>query len=248
MSAVSANLICIPTFNERENISSIVQEILTYPDFDILIIDDNSPDGTGEVARLLSEKEPRVHVLHRTGREGLGRAYIAGFKWALEQPYERIFEMDADFSHQPRYLPQLLEASMEADVVLGSRYVRGGGTVNWGLLRKVISRGGSLYARTILNLPYTDLTGGFKCFRRQVLETIALDDIKTTGYAFQIEMTARAHAHGFRIKEVPIVFYDRIVGQSKMGLNIVVEAVWKVWLLRSSVQTQKALPRQSGTN
>ena len=181
-----------------------------------LVIDDNSPDGTGGLADAIAAREPRVHVLHRAGKEGLGKAYLAGFAWALARGYELILEMDADFSHDPKYLPALLERAREADLVLGSRYVAGGGTVNWGLGRKLISRGGSLYARTILGVPVRDLTGGFKCFRRRVLESIDLGTVECSGYAFQIELTYRAIRKGFQVVEMPIVFEDRRVGESKI--------------------------------
>jgi dolichol-phosphate mannosyltransferase len=230
--ATSDALICIPTYNERENLPSIVEELLRTAPVDVLVIDDNSPDGTGQVADLLAEKHARVKVLHRPGKQGLGRAYIAGFKWALERPYRYVFEMDADFSHQPRYVPEFLRAIERYDLVLGSRYVDGGGTVNWSSVRKAISKGGSAYARTILNLPVRDVTGGFKCFRREVLEAVDLDSIQTTGYAFQIELTYRAHKQGFRIKEIPIVFYERVHGKSKMDGKIVAEAMRKVWSIR----------------
>ena len=225
-------LVCIPTYNERENIPSIVKELLHVAPVDVLIIDDNSPDGTGAVADLLAAEDSRVHVLHRPGKQGLGKAYLAGFQWALERHYEYIFEMDADFSHQPRYVPQFLRAIQEVDLVLGSRYVPGGGTENWSALRKIISQGGSLYARTILGLPVKDLTGGFKCFRREVLESIDLSSVESTGYSFQIELTYRAAQKGFRIKEVPIVFFERVAGNSKMSKDIVLEAVTKVWKIR----------------
>ncbi|MBL92745.1 MAG: dolichyl-phosphate beta-D-mannosyltransferase [Myxococcales bacterium] len=227
-------LVCIPTYNERENIPSIVKELLHVAPVDILIIDDNSPDGTGAVADLLAAEDARVHVLHRPGKQGLGKAYLAGFQWALERHYEFIFEMDADFSHQPRYVPEFLRATQDHDLVLGSRYVPGGGTENWSQLRKFISQGGSLYARTILGLSVKDLTGGFKCFRREVLEAIDLDSVESTGYSFQIELTYRAAQKGFRIKEVPIVFYERVAGNSKMSKDIVLEAVAKVWKIRFS--------------
>lgn len=231
---INEALVCIPTYNERENIPSIVKELLHVAPVDILIIDDNSPDGTGAVADLLAAEDARVHVLHRPGKQGLGKAYLAGFQWALERHYEFIFEMDADFSHQPRYVPEFLRAIQDHDLVLGSRYVPGGGTENWSQLRKFISQGGSLYARTILGLSVKDLTGGFKCFRREVLEAIDLDSVESTGYSFQIELTYRAAQKGFRIKEVPIVFYERVAGNSKMSKDIVLEAVAKVWKIRFS--------------
>ena len=225
-------LVCIPTYNERENLPSIVKELMRVAEVDILIIDDNSPDGTGAIADHLSEDYPQVHVLHRPGKQGLGKAYLAGFKWALERDYQYIFEMDADFSHQPRYIPVFLRAIQNHDLVLGSRYVEGGGTVNWSAIRKMISQGGSLYARSILGLPVRDLTGGFKCFRREVLLALDLDQVECTGYAFQIELTYRTIQHGFRVKEIPIIFFEREAGRSKMNKKIVLEAMTKVWGMR----------------
>jgi len=228
-------LVCLPTYDERENLAPMIDAILAAaPQVDVLVIDDNSPDGTGLLADQVAAREPRVKVLHRDGKEGLGRAYLAGFAWALARDYGLILEMDCDFSHDPKYLPGMLAAAGEADLVLGSRYVRGGGTVNWGVLRKLISRGGSLYARTILGLTVRDLTGGFKCFRREVLEGIDLPTVECTGYAFQIELTYRAARRGFRIVETPIVFADRRVGHSKMSRRIVLEAIRKVWSIRLS--------------
>lgn len=234
---VNPALVCVPTYNERDNLEPIVRAILAAdPRVDILVVDDNSPDGTGALADTLAQAEPRVQVLHREEKQGLGRAYLHAFRWALERGYAYVLEMDADFSHDPRHLPTLLDAAeQDADLVLGSRYVEGGGTVNWGRLRKLISRGGSLYARTILGLGVRDLTGGFKCFRRQVLETIDLSAIQSTGYAFQIELTYRAIKAGFRVKEVPITFEDRRVGQSKMSRKIFLEALGMVWKIRFSV-------------
>ncbi len=229
-------LVIIPTYNEVENLEPIVKAALAAdPRLEVLVVDDNSPDGTGERADALAAAESRMHVLHRAAKRGLGRAYLAGFEWALSRPYECIFEMDADFSHDPRYLPRFLEAIDEgADVVLGSRYVAGGGTVNWGVARKIISRGGSLYARTILGLPVRDLTGGFKCFRREALEALDLPTVRASGYAFQVELTYRAFRRGFKVREVPIVFEDRRVGKSKMSRAIFLEAVTMVWKLRAS--------------
>ena len=228
-------LVCLPTYDEKENVVPITEAILAAtPDVDVLIIDDNSPDGTGKLADGIAAREPRVKVLHRAGKEGLGKAYLAGFDWALRHGYELILEMDADFSHDPRYLPGMLEAARGADLVLGSRNVPGGGTVNWGVGRKIISRGGSLYARTILGIAVRDLTGGFKCFHRKVLESIDLPTVECSGYAFQIELTFRALRRGFRVVEVPIVFVDRRVGQSKMSKRIVLEALRKVWSIRRS--------------
>ena len=227
--------VVLPTYNERDNLPAIVPAILAAsPELDVLVVDDGSPDGTGALAQELAERDPRVRVLHRRRKEGLGRAYLAGFDVALRAGYGRILEMDADFSHDPARLPTLLAASRDADLVLGSRYVPGGGTRNWGVGRRVLSRGGSLYARLILGIGVRDLTGGFKCFRREVLERIGLETITTAGYAFQIELTYRALRAGFRVAEVPIVFADRRVGQSKMTKAIVFEALWKVWLIRLS--------------
>ncbi len=230
-------LVCIPTYNERDNVEAICTAVIGLePRVDVLVVDDNSPDGTGQIADALAAKEPRIRVLHRAKKEGLGKAYLHAFKWALEQGYTWIVEMDADFSHDPRHLPKMLDEAMSGtDLVLGSRYVEGGGTVNWGAGRKVISRGGSLYARTILGVGIRDLTGGFKCFHRRVLEAIDLDAVKSTGYAFQIELTYRALKAGFRVRELPIVFEDRRVGQSKMSRKIFLEALTMVWKLRLTV-------------
>lgn len=230
-------LVIIPTYNEKENLPLICAAVLaTEPRVDLLVVDDNSPDGTGQVADELAAKEPRVRVLHREKKEGLGRAYLHAFRWGLAQGYELLIEMDADFSHDPKYLPRLLdEALAGTDLVLGSRYVTGGGTVNWGVGRQILSRGGSLYARSILGVGVRDLTGGFKCFHRRVLEGIDLDQVRSTGYGFQIELTYRALKKGFRVREIPIVFEDRRVGQSKMSRKIFLEAFTMVWKLRFSV-------------
>jgi dolichol-phosphate mannosyltransferase len=229
------HLICLPTYNERENLEPMLEALREQPvdDLHVLVIDDNSPDGTGEIADRVAAADERVHVLHRERKEGLGPAYLAGFDRALEMGAERIFEMDCDFSHDPNDVPRLAAAADDADLVLGSRYVRGGGTRNWGLLRRFISRGGSLYAQVLLQLGIRDLTGGFKCYRREVLERIDLDSISSLGYAFQIETTYRALRAGFRVVEVPITFADREVGGSKMSKAIVLEAVWKVPVLRA---------------
>jgi dolichol-phosphate mannosyltransferase len=227
--------VVLPTYDERENLPAIVPAILAAsPELDVLVVDDDSPDGTGRLADELAAREPRIRVLHRRRKEGLGRAYLAGFEVALHAGYGRILEMDADFSHDPERLPALLAASREADVVLGSRYVAGGATLHWGLGRRLLSQGGSIYARTILGVGVRDLTGGFKCFRREVLERIDLPTVTSAGYAFQIELTYRALRAGFRVVEVPIVFADRRVGQSKMSRAIVLEALWKVWLIRAA--------------
>jgi dolichol-phosphate mannosyltransferase len=234
------NVIVLPTYNERENLRHALARIREVAQGDgiqlhTLIVDDSSPDGTGELADQLATELPDVSVLHRGGKEGLGKAYVAGFRQALGMGAERIFEMDADLSHDASYLPHFLRLiDRGADLVLGSRYVKGGGVENWGLGRKIISRGGCLYAQTILGLPYHDLTGGFKCFRRRVLETIDLENIDTAGYGFQIEMTYRAHKLGFKVAELPIIFVDRKVGESKMSNDIVFEAVKNVWKLRFS--------------
>lgn len=229
-------LIVIPTYNERDNLQTLCERIHEHlPVAHILVVDDNSPDGTGELAEELTRKDPRHHVLRRPGKLGLGSAYLAGFQYALKEGYEYVFEMDADFSHDPVYLPHLLEAAMErADVVIGSRRVPGGGTENWGLGRRLISAGGSLYARTILGLGVNDLTSGFKCFRRQVLESLDLAAVRSEGYSFQIEMTYRAICRGFKVEEVPIIFVDRRVGQSKMSKKIFFEALGMVFRLRAA--------------
>lgn len=233
MSTSTRGIVCLPTYDERENVGPIVEAILAAaPALDVLVVDDSSPDGTGALADAIAARDPRVHVLHRARKEGLGKAYLAGFDWALRRGYGLVLEMDADFSHDPKYLPALLAKAEEADVVLGSRYVAGGGTVNWGLGRRVLSRAGSLYARTILGIDVRDLTGGFKVFRREVLEAIDLPTVASAGYAFQIELTYRAIRRGFRVAEVPIVFVDRRVGRSKMSRRIVLEAVRKVWSIR----------------
>ena len=231
---MSRTLIIIPTYNERDNLTSLHTQIHdALPAADILVVDDNSPDGTGQLADSLAAKHSYLKVLHRAGKLGLGTAYIAGFRYAIEHGYDYVFEMDADFSHDPCYLPSLLGAAVEgADVVIGSRRVPGGGTENWGLGRQLISSGGSLYARTILGLPVQDLTSGFKCFRRSVLESIDLESVRSNGYSFQIEMTYRAIQRGFRVVEVPIVFVDRRAGQSKMSRSIFLEAMGMVWRMR----------------
>ncbi|HNF99021.1 MAG TPA: polyprenol monophosphomannose synthase [Pseudomonadota bacterium] len=227
-------LIIIPTYNERDNLPTLCDQVMAaLPTADLLIVDDNSPDGTGQLADEMAKANPRIHVLHRSGKLGLGTAYIAGFRYALSKHYQYIFEMDADFSHDPVYLPALLAAAKDgAGVVIGSRRVPGGGTENWGLSRQLISAGGSLYARTILGLGVRDLTSGFKCFRREVLEAIDLDAVRSNGYSFQIEMTYRAVRKGYSVAEVPIIFIDRRAGQSKMSSKIFAEAMGMVWRLR----------------
>jgi dolichol-phosphate mannosyltransferase len=228
-------LIITPTYNERENLQRLTTEVhRIVPEAHMLIVDDNSPDGTGDLADGLAASDSRIAVLHREGKLGLGTAYVSGFKYALEHGYDLVFEMDADFSHRPEHLPEFLEAIQNADVVLGCRYMEGGGTEDWGLMRRMLSRGGNLYARTLLSLPFQDLTGGFKCFRREVLEKIDLDRIESAGYAFQIELTFRAHRAGFRIAETPIIFPDRTLGHSKMSRKIIAEALVRVWGIRFS--------------
>lgn len=250
MSASSAErfVVCLPTYNERENLERMVDAIAAARerapiDGDVLVIDDGSPDGTGEIADALAARHPWVHVLHRTAKEGLGRAYLAGFRWALERDYAYVLEMDCDFSHDPARIPDLVTmARADADLVIGSRYVRGGGVRDWSAVRRLISRGGCLYAKVLLQLPVSDLTGGFKCFRRAVLEAIDLDDVSAEGYAFQIEMTYRTALLGFRIREIPITFTDRIAGGSKMSRRIVAEASWRVPTLRARAARGR-LPR-----
>jgi dolichol-phosphate mannosyltransferase len=226
-------LVIIPTYNERTNVSLIVPAVLEQdPRLHVLVVDDSSPDGTGELADELAAADSRVHVLHRSAKQGLGRAYIAGFRWALERGYDLICEMDADFSHDPKFLPELLRTAGEADLVIGSRYKQGVNVINWPISRLLLSLGANEYARRITGLPLTDSTGGFKCFRRAVLEAIDLDAVRSNGYAFQIEMSFRAWKKGFRLAEIPIVFTDRVEGQSKMSKRIVREAIWMVWWLR----------------
>jgi dolichol-phosphate mannosyltransferase len=233
-SAVSDRaLVVVPTYNERLNLPVIVPAILQQdPRIDVLVVDDNSPDGTGALADGLAAESPRVHVLHRTAKQGLGKAYLAGFTWALERHYDFVIEMDADFSHDPKFLPEFLKAAGDADLVIGSRYKSGVNVINWPMSRLLLSIGANQYARWITGLPLSDSTGGFKCFRRAVLEAIDFSRVRSNGYAFQIEMSYRAWRKGFRLVEIPIVFTDRIEGQSKMNKRIVREAIWMVWWLR----------------
>jgi dolichol-phosphate mannosyltransferase len=227
-------LVVIPTYNEVANLPHIVPEVLARDErLEVLVVDDNSPDGTGRLADDMAAKNPRVHVLHRESKQGLGAAYRAGFRWALDRDYEFMFEMDADHSHDPRHFPEFLAAIQDADLVLGSRYLDGRVTVvNWPMPRLLLSYFANLYARVITGLPLFDSTGGFKCFRRRVLEAIPLNEVRSNGYGFQIEMNFRAWRGGFRIKEIPVVFVDRVEGTSKMSGRIVWEAVWLVWKLR----------------
>ncbi len=226
-------LIIFPTYNERENIEKIVHAVLPLdPRVHVLIVDDNSPDGTGKIADRLVAEESKVNVLHRAKKEGLGQAYIAGFKWAMERKFDYIFEMDADFSHGPEYIKDFLREIKEYDVVIGSRYISGVNVINWPMSRLLLSYFANVYTRIITGLPLRDATGGFKCFRRVVLETLDLDDVQSSGYSFQIEMSMRVWKKGFTIKEIPIIFVDRTAGESKMSKKIVREAIWMVWWLR----------------
>jgi dolichol-phosphate mannosyltransferase len=228
------SLIVVPTYNEIENLESLVQAVLkaSPPEAEILVVDDHSPDGTGQLADRLSAQLPRLHVLHRSEKLGLGTAYVSGFRWGLEKGFDALIEMDADFSHDPQYLPTMLEKLANFDVAIGSRYVNGGGTVNWGLSRRILSRGGSFYSRLILGASIRDFTGGFNGWRRQVLEAVDLHSLRSDGYSFQIELKYRAFLRGFRITEFPIVFVDRQVGRSKMNRRIIFEALLRVWGFR----------------
>jgi len=227
-------VVVVPTFNERVNLPLVVPAILQQdPRIDVLVVDDNSPDGTGQLADEVAASTPRVHVLHRPNKSGLGKAYLAGFQWALANRYDLIFEMDADFSHDPKFLGDFVRAAADADLVIGSRYRAGVvNVINWPISRLLLSIGANQYARWITGLPLDDSTGGFKCFRREVLEAIDFEKVRSNGYAFQIEMSFRAWKKGFRLVEVPIVFTDRVEGQSKMNKRIVREAIWMVWWLR----------------
>ena len=226
-------LVVVPTYNERVNLPLVVPAILHQdPGLEVLVVDDNSPDGTGQLADELAASTQRVHVLHRPSKSGLGKAYLAGFQWALERKYDLIFEMDADFSHDPKFLGDFVRAISDADLVVGSRYRTGVNVINWPISRLLLSIGANQYARWITGLPLADSTGGFKCFRREVLESIDFEKVRSNGYSFQIEMSFRAWKKGFRLKEIPIVFTDRVEGQSKMNKRIMREAIWMVWWLR----------------
>jgi dolichol-phosphate mannosyltransferase len=225
-------LVVVPTFNERENLPPLAQRLLALPvPVDMLVVDDNSPDGTGKLADDLAAKHPAIHVLHRTEKSGLGRAYIAGFKWALERPYEFVFELDGDFSHNPDDIPVLLAAAKEADLVLGSRYLNGIRIINWPLSRLMLSKTAATFVRIVTGMPFTDPTGGYKCFRRRALEAIQLDGVRSNGYSFQIEMTHKLWRQGMRVVEVPIIFTERFQGHSKMSGHIISEAFWMVFRL-----------------
>ncbi|NNE44587.1 MAG: polyprenol monophosphomannose synthase [Gemmatimonadetes bacterium] len=238
-------LVIIPTYNERENLGNLIPLVLELdPELSILVVDDNSPDGTGDLAEEMGESTGRVHVLRRPGKLGLGSAYVDGFKWALANtPAEYVFEMDADFSHDPKYLPEMLRVADEekADLVIGSRYLGGAvNVVNWPIRRLILSYGANLYARIVTGLPIQDATGGYKCFRRRVLEALDLDDVRSDGYGFQIELNFHSWKKGFEIREIPIVFVDRHSGTSKMNRKIIYEAFWLVWKLRFSSLWGKA--------
>jgi dolichol-phosphate mannosyltransferase len=229
-------LVCIPTYNEKENIIPIIAAVLEHnPQVEILVVDDNSPDGTGDIVRNLQRAESRVHLLARPGKQGLGKAYLAAFHWGLENGFDFITEMDADFSHRAEDLTQILAATAQADFVVGSRYISGGAVQNWSLIRKLISRGGSLYARLILGFPLRDWTGGFNSWSRKALLGMNLPAVKSEGYSFQIELKFRALGAGFKGVEVPILFEDRRAGQSKMSFKIVIEAFYRVWLMRFKI-------------
>jgi dolichol-phosphate mannosyltransferase len=239
-------LIIIPTYNEKDNLSPLLKKIFLHaPEIDILIVDDNSPDGTGELADEIHEQNAQVNVLHRPDKQGLGTAYITGFKYAIEHGYDAAFEMDADFSHDPRYLPDFLKAIENADLVIGSRYIYGGGTPNWSILRRLISGGGNIFARFMLGIPVHDCTAGYRLYRRRVLENIDLDRIQSQGYAFQIELVYRVRQHGFKIVETPIVFMDRRVGKSKMSRKIVIEGFTYVLKARFSKQPGRSKSNSS---
>jgi dolichol-phosphate mannosyltransferase len=234
-------LIIVPTYNEAENLPSLLECIFMYaPETDVLVVDDNSPDGTGNLVEEIGRHDVRVHLMRRPGKLGLGTAYIAGFKFAIAQNYDAAFEMDADFSHDPRHLPEFLRAIEHADLVIGSRYVPGGSTPNWSFMRRLISGSGNIFARFMLKIPVHDCTGGYRCYRRSVLEAIDLDSVQSRGYAFQIEMTYRVLQQGFRIVEIPITFMDRRLGQSKMSKKIIVEAF--TYVLRTRFHRSSVTP------
>lgn len=225
-------LVIVPTYNERDNLPPLVAKLVSLPvQIDLLVVDDNSPDGTGQIADDLAARHPQVHVLHRSEKNGLGRAYCAGFAWALEKGYELIMEMDGDFSHNPDDIAKFLEAAKDADLVIGSRYCNGIRVINWPLSRLVLSMSAGLYVRLITGMPFSDPTGGFKCFRRRALESIDLDAVRSNGYSFQIELTHKLWRQGMKVVEVPIIFTDRFLGTSKISRKIVYEAVFMVWRL-----------------
>jgi dolichol-phosphate mannosyltransferase len=226
-------IVIIPTYNESQNIVKLIEKIFSVaPEIHILVVDDNSPDGTAELVEKLMQSDERLHLIRRPGKLGLGTAYIAGFKYALEKGYDAIFEMDADFSHNPEDIPRFLEALQDADLVIGSRYLTGVNVINWPLRRLILSYFANMYTRVITGMPIKDATGGYKCFRASALKQIDLDKVKTNGYGFQIEMNFRLWAKGFRVKEIPIIFVDRMNGESKMNKKIIIEAVFLVWKLK----------------
>lgn len=231
---MNKTLVVVPTYNERENLPPLVERLLRLPvPVDLLVVDDNSPDGTGKIADELSAAHPSIHVLHRTEKNGLGRAYIAGFKWALTHGYEFVFEMDGDFSHNPDDIPMFLQAARGADLVLGSRYLNGIRIINWPLSRLMLSKSAAKYVQIVTGMPFTDPTGGFKCFRRHALEALNLEQVRSNGYSFQIELTHKLWRQGMKVLEVPIIFTDRFQGHSKMSGHIISEAflmVWRLWL------------------
>lgn len=231
---MAKTIIVIPTYNEKNSLPKLLEQIfsLNIEGLNILVVDDNSPDGTGRIVDELKKDNPQIDILHREKKQGLGKAYVAGFKEALDRGADYIFEMDADLSHDSKYIPEFLKAIQDYDLVLGSRYIKDGGVSNWNLSRRLISRFGNIYARLILGLSYYDLTGGFKCYRREVLESIGLDDLSSVGYNFQIESTYKAHNKGFKIVEIPIIFTERTEGDSKFSIKIMIESFWKVLELR----------------
>lgn len=243
---MNKTLVVVPTYNERDNLPPLSQRLLNLSvPVDILVVDDNSPDGTGKIADDLAAKHASIHVLHREEKNGLGRAYIAGFQWALDQGYEFVFELDGDFSHNPDDIPMFLEAAQNADLVLGSRYLNGIRVINWPLSRLMLSKSAAKYVQIITGMPFTDPTGGYKCFRRRALEAIRLEEVRSNGYSFQIEMTHRLWRQGLKVVEVPIVFTDRFQGHSKMSGHIVREAlvmVWRLWLQNKMRRAPRALP------
>ena len=230
-------IVLMPTYNERGNLQTVVEAVLKTGCADILVIDDNSPDGTGELADTLANQHEQVFVMHRASKQGLGKAYVSGFHWALARHYTHILQMDADLSHPPATIPKMLELATEHDVVLGSRWVPGGGTENWSTFRQWISKGGSFYARQLLGIPIRDVTGGFKCIKREVLEKVNLDKLQSAGYVFQIEVTYLAIQSGFSVYETPITFSERQVGKSKMSTRIVLEAIVRVPQLRRGLRS-----------
>ena len=235
----SATVVVVPTFNERDNLPSLVRRVMAQPvAADVLVVDDNSPDGTGQLADAMAAENPRLHVLHRAEKDGLGRAYCAGFAWALARDYEFVFEMDGDFSHNPDDIPAFLEAARNADLVLGSRYRNGIRVINWPLKRLMLSLAAAKYVQVITGMPVSDPTGGYKCFRRRALQSIPLDEVRSNGYSFQIELTHKIWSQGMKVIEVPIIFTDRFQGNSKMSSKIVREALWMVWriLLRNKLR------------